>query len=69
MFLGIWLGFLLNESLERCFWHVHLRGDPREDHGQAGKITSLGWPGEALGYHQRSVKALAGERALWPSLL
>lgn len=69
MFLCIWLGFLLNESLERCFWHVHLRGDPREDHGQAGKIISLGRPGEALGYHQRSVKALAGERALWPSLL
>lgn len=45
--------------LVRCSGHVHLGGDPRADLEQARRITSHGWPGNAL----------AGEREVWVSLL
>lgn len=41
-------------SLARCSGHVPQAGEPEEDRGTAGRITSLGWPGNTLGCHQLS---------------
>jgi len=43
-----------------------LGGDPGEDPGHAGEITSPGWPGNASGSHRMSWKML---REVWVNLL
>ena len=57
----IWLGCPPDASLERCFGHVQLGEDHGEDPGPAGEIISLGWPGNASGFSQRSWWKQLGE--------
>lgn len=51
---NVWLGCLVDDSLNRCFHHIELGGDPKAQPGHPGDIISLGFPWKALDFPQRS---------------
>ena len=59
------------EHIERSQlrWFNIWWGDLGADPGHAGGIISLGWPGNASGFPPEELVEVAGERAVWASLL